>query len=580
MLRHPATRLIPGLIVLAALLAACSDDGPTTPTITPDTTAPRVVGAYPVPGDVGVSLGDSVVVLFNEAMDPESADGAVTMSAGTVSGWTWYSDRRLAVGHTDWPEGTEITVTVGTALQDTSGNALAAAYAYSFWTWTDELLLLSTVPADGATGVNRDTGIVLVFTLDLSPAELSSHTTISDIATKAVYPFTVVRLDEGRYLLDPEDTLPASTTLFVTVTAGLQAYGGATLAATRTVQFTTGLDVDATPPRIVAFEPANGATNVPADQGFLRITFSEPVDPESLRPESWNLEFALVVESSPAGLLWNAERTEVTVPLPLGLPAGLPMEATFVGLRDLAGNVQTTPTTWSAKVQGSADYLPWVDGARYFEYVSTAWGQGGNQVPDGTDERTEYLQIDKLSATDYSFVAYDDGSFTAPTGDSEQFRKTGNAMLWIGFEDGPGKGRHRLPLAPDKAITFDQPLTLLPLPIAVGTWTSSTTVTVPGEGEYTATLQGRVIGRADHPVAMSGGEVYLKDAWRVARMLSVGLAGTPAFTQTDTVWYSPTLGEVHRTSREVDLTADEWHTEDAWRLPDQVTKAWRDRPGF
>ncbi|MFO7607868.1 MAG: Ig-like domain-containing protein [Candidatus Krumholzibacteriia bacterium] len=577
--RHLATRLIPGLIVLAALLAACSDDdGPTTPTITRDTTAPQVVGAYPDPGDVGVSLDDSVFVLFNEAMDPDSADGAITMSAGTVSGFTWSSDRRLAVGHTDWPEGTEITVTVGTALQDTAGNALAAAHVFSFWTWTDALLLLSTTPADGATDVNRDAGIELVFSQDLSATNLASHVTISDIVTKAVFPFTVDRLDDGRFLLDPLDTLPASTTLFVTVAAGLQAYGGATLAATRTVQFTTGLDIDGTPPEIVAFDPADGSTAVPSDQGYLRITFSEPVDPDSIEPESWNLEFFLVVETSPAQPLWNGDHTELTVPLPSDLPAGLPMEVTFVGLRDLAGNVQTTPVTWSAKVQGSADYLPWVDGARYFENVASAWGVTGNDVPQGTADWTEYLQIDTQSATDYRFVEYN-GSFTTPTGNWDQFRKTGSAMQWVGFEDDVTKGR-RLPVSPDKEIMFSQPLTLLPLPIAAGTWTSSTTVTVPGEGDYTATLQGRVLGRVDYVVPMSGGEVYLKDAWKVARVLSIGLDGTPAFTETDTVWYSPTVGEVHRTSREVDLTADEWYTEDAWRLPAMFTKAWRDRSGF
>lgn len=576
--RRPAQRLILGLIVLAALLAACSDDdGPTTPTITPDTTAPQVVGAYPDPGDVGVSLDDSVYVLFNEAMDPDSADGAVTMSAGTVSGWAWSSDRVLAVGHTDWPEGTEVTVTVGTALQDTAGNALAAAHVFSFWTWTDALLLLSTTPADGATGVNRDASIELVFSQDLSGAELAAHVTISDIVTKAVFPFTVDRLDDGRFLLDPLDTLPANTTLFVTVAAGLQAYGGATLAATRTVQFTTGFEVDTTPPEIIAFEPADGSTAVPPDQGFLRLVFSEPVDPDSIEPESWNLEFYLVVETSPAPPLWNDDRTELSVPLPSGLPAGLPMEITFAGLRDLAGNVQTVPVTWSVKVQGSADYLPWVDGARYFEEVASAWGEAGNDVPQGTDDWTSFLQIEKPSSTDYRFVEYDN-SFTTPTGYWDQFRKTGSAMQWVGFEDIVTKGR-RLPVAPDKAVMFDQPVTLLPLPISVRTWTSSTTVTVPGEGEYDATLEGRVIGRVDHPVPMSGGEVYLKDAWKVARVLSVGLDGTPAFTQTDTVWYSPTLGEVHRKTREADLIADEWYTADAWRLPAMFTKAWRDRPG-
>ncbi len=557
-----------GLLAITVLLAACGSDDPTTPPPATDTTAPLIVATGPESGEIAVSVDDSVFVMFSEAMDPTTAAGNVSLSSGTITGSIWYTDRVLAIGHGDWATGTEVTVTVGTGLADVAGNALAAAHVFSFWTETADLLLLASTPADGATGVNRDASILLVFSQEVQMGSLTSHVTISDVVTKAVYPYAAQELESGRYLLNPDATLPASSTLYVTVDAGLAASGGgATLQSAVVIGFTTGVTVDTAPPTVVSTSPANGSTSVSPDHGYFRLTFSEPIDPDSLEPSNWNFELLLIMEQTGISPSWSVNNTVLTVALPTGLPAGLPMEITFVGFRDEAGNAQNTPYTWTAKVAGSADYVPVVDGARYADTVESTWGVVGNPTPDGGDSWDVYLQLDTQTSTDFRMVRYFDSDFIDPTGDWEDFRKSASSLQWTGFgSDGGTKARRQVLKAVDKN-DFDTPLTILPLPIAVGTWYSSTTVTVPGEGSYAASLQGRVLGKVDYPLPQSGGTVFYKDAWKVVRTMTVSLGSEPAFTQVDTVWYSATLGEVHSKHYETDHIDDEWYTEEAWRFP-------------
>ncbi len=105
-----------------------------------DVTAPLVVGRGPVPGVVGVPLGASVTVAFDEVMDPATIDGstfglraegagsdvaAVVTPSG--SGATLVPDADLAGG-------TLYTVTVDASVADVAGNPLGADDTWGFTT--------------------------------------------------------------------------------------------------------------------------------------------------------------------------------------------------------------------------------------------------------------------------------------------------------------------------------------------------------------------------------------------------------------------------------------------------------------
>lgn len=564
------TGFLVAVLAAALWIGACSDDDPVDPAGPTDKTPPQVVATDPSGGETNLDLDETIHFIFSEAMDPDTGDGDVTLSMGTVTSAVWVEDRVLEVEHTDWPEGTEITATVGTGVTDVAGNALAEAFSVSFWTETPgQLLLLDTTPADGATDVNRDGGILLLFSQDVNTSTISANVTVTDDPiAKATYGYSVDQIESGLVLLSLDDTLPADTEILVIVGAGVATWGGTTLGTTQVNSFTTGTDVDTTPPTVVSTDPANGDMAMAADQGYFRMNFSEPVNPDTIEPSSWSLAFYFMMITSTVEPVFSEGGSVLTIPLPSDLPAGLPMEVTFVEFEDLAGNIQTTPYTWEAKVAGTTDYVPVVDGAQFL--INGEWAEGviGDENPtDGGYE--EYLQqLEVQSGQTFRMVDYDDPSFTLPR-DWEEYRKTSSALQWMGFYEAP----ESMPPVPAKEV-FDGPLTILPLPIAVGTWTDNTTVTIDEGGEdvqYRATVSGRVVGQDDYPIAESRGMVFIKDAWLVLRDLEVeyfdGEDWLPAISQQDSVWYGPSQGDVHVVTYEESLDENRWYQSSMWRFP-------------
>lgn len=548
------------LIVLTALLtiglvACSSDDDPVNPGGGGDTTAPQVAGIDPNNGETGVSQNEDIVVTFSEAMDPATAAGHVTLSAGTVTNLSWDDDRNLRVEHSAWAEGVEVMVTLATGFADAAGNNLASTFTSSFWTFSSSLQVLETNPANGATGINRSSNIQILFSSEVNEASVSANTSITSGVVKVDHAFTVAS-DNSAVTLAITDQLPASTEITVTIGANVSAQQGGTLGEAYVFSFTTGVDVDTTPPTIVSVSPAIGATVAP-NAGIFQVTFSEPIDPNSFSPSAWNVELALVLLETNPNPTWSANNTVVTVPLPSPLPAGLPMEITFAEITDANGVMLSTPWTWEATVAGAADYFPMVDGLQQIFGNFETGGVTGNPVPQWSDGWTEYfLWEEQLDGTfrqsDYS------SDFSTPLGDYDVYRKLGNAVQWLGFFENGGP-----------EVLFDTPMNILPLPLSAGTWTSGTNVTIPGEGVFSASLSGTVVGQTDRETESFGEEaLFFKDAWQVIRVLDVEMGGTTVSVETDTTYYSATLGMVEHSDYDDQISDGEWSWLRTWRIFD------------
>lgn len=540
--------LLAWLAVLALALGACSDSSTTPEDDRTDTTAPLVAGTSPSQGQVNVAADATITVTFNEAIDQASVAGQVTVTPGGAGAITWLSDRQARIAHVSaWAEGAQVTVTLGTGITDLAGNHLASPHAFSFFVQTSALTLLATEPAEGAVGVNRSASIRLQFSHEVDLGSLSANTVITDAVAKTGYPYSVSAGSNNWYTLDPEADLPSGASLVVTVGAAVAALGnpGNTLGEPAALHFTTGVDVDVTPPTIVSFWPENGAANLPADLGMLVITFSEPIDPDTLEPVSWNAEFARLLMSRDSGPVWSDGNTVLTVALPT-LPAGLEMAVAFAGFADASGNVQPALHAWSAKVAGTADIYPMTDGLRQRWYGGWTRGAAGSAVPDEGGERAEFLEIDVQINGDVRVVEFDSEAFADARGWDTYDRLT-TSIEWLGFADSPDGGE-------PEEILFGSPVKFLPLPMAAGTWTDETNVMVPGEGTYTATMTGQVFARADLPLDLKRvgppAGLYYKGAWKVVRTMEVELDGAWFTTLSDTTWYSPTLGPVREISRE------------------------------
>ena len=557
------------LAVSALALGACSSST-TPPEDIPDTTAPLVTSTNPANGQVGVPTNALITVTFNEAMAQATATGQVTLSSGGIATVNWVNDRSFTISHSlVWAEGATVTVTLGVGLTDAAGNALAAPYVFSFFTETSALLLVATDPVDNATGVSRSSSVRLQFSLPVDQTSLQGGVTLTDPTTKTSYPFTVNGGDNNWYTLDPTGNLPAATLMTVTIGATVHVQGSPlnTLGNAVVRHFTTGVEVDTTPPTIVSVSPANGTTNVPANVGALVVRFSEAIETNTLEPVSWNVELALALMTSGNEPIWSEGNTVLTVSLLSPLPAGMEMAIAFAGFTDTSGNPQNTPYEWSARIAGTADIYPMAHGIRH--YMDGVWSRGvaGSATPTDNGYESEYRQIEVQSNNDVHLVVYEDDTFTAPRR-WDAYSRTASVINWLGFAEGDNGGT-------PQAIVFDAALKFLPLPMAVGTWTGSTTVTVPGEGTYNAVLNGRVIGREDLLYANKSAPagVYYKGAWKVVRTLEVTLGDQWYTTLADTMWYSPTTGPVREITHEDHGARDQepagWYRTDTWRNPAQ-----------
>lgn len=563
--------LLATLAVVALALGACSDSSTTPGDNDTDTTAPLVAGTSPSSGQVNVASYANITVTFNEPIDQATVAAAVTVAPGGAGAITWLTDRQMSIANPGgWAEGVEVTVTLGTGIADLAGNHLAGAHVFSFFVESNALLLLDTEPAEDATGVSRSASIRLQFSHEVDVSTLTANTFIGDATAKSDgYAYTVSSGSNNWYTLDPVDNLPAGASLYVSVGAAVAAAGNPsnTLGTLQVLHFTTGVDVDTTPPTIVSFQPADGSTNLATDVGVLVITFSEPIDPETFEPVSWNVELALQIMLSGVEPTWSEGNTVMTVALP-ELPVGLEMEIAFAGYADASGNVQPATTDWYGKVAGTADIYPMDDGLRQYWYGSWSRGLEGSETPAESGSGYDYRQVEVQLNGDVHVVNYDSDAFTAARR-WDVYDRLAGSIEWLGFADGGDGG------TPDE-ILFNSPLKYLPLPMVAGSWADNTTVNVPGEGTYTATFTAQVFARADLPldlkqaIPMAG--IYYKGAWKVVRSMEVELDGTWFTTMGDTTWYSPTLGPVWEVTRE-DYAARGpedpagWYRTEMWRNP-------------
>ena len=556
--------LLAGLVFL---IPACSDDDdPTDPGGggNGDTTAPQVTGINPDEGQMMVDTNPLIMISFNEAMDPDSADGQVTLSPAADGVTSWATDQELMFQPSNLPQATNVTVTVGTGLTDVAGNKLAKAVVSSFWTYAEVVTVLDFEPGDGATGVNRSASIDLLFSEPMNMGSLETGITISD-GTKANHPFTVESADNFRYELKPVESLNPNTLTTVTLTTAVQTQGGDFFPEAVSFSFTTNEVIDSTPPTIVSIDPPSGST-IPTDQVAVVIVFSEPMDTQNFSPTMMNGQFAWVINQISGDISWSPDGTTINVPMPGDLPAGLPLEVRFAGYSDANGNVQPEETAWTVTVAGTADPYPVSDGHRWMATGTWAEGLAGQTDPTNSGDETIYYEFTARQTAnqwnrrefydpEYSFLDYYDIQTV-----------TGSAVSLTGFAENDEVA---------KVFTeyfLSNPLTQVELPLVLGnTWSSSATVTIP-EGTVSAQMDGEVTGQVDLPFGGGGGnfQIIWTDVWRVAVDISVSTGGE-VFTEESTVyWVAPGIGVVRESYREDNLDPQNpgWYESDRWLFLD------------
>ncbi len=250
---------------------------------------PTVISTIPADLAVDQPLNQIVSATFSTAMNPATINSTTFTLTGPgatpVSGLVAYA----AVGNSltftptaNLAASTTFTATITTGAQDLAGTALANNYVWTFTTGTAVSTaapeIVSTVPANAATGVPLDQAVSATFTEAMNPLTITTDTfTLAGPGGVAV--LGTVSYDAVDFIATFTPTVPliASSSYTATVTSGATDLAGNPLGTTGAPNpwtFTTGTAVVPPPiiigPTIALFGGFGGAAGM-TNQGTLTV---------------------------------------------------------------------------------------------------------------------------------------------------------------------------------------------------------------------------------------------------------------------------------------------------------------------
>lgn len=317
---------------------------------TRDDIPPTVIAASPANGATGVSPNAVVTVTFSERMNAATVNASTISLRITSSGTaitsivTYNADTRVATLTPSGPlsQNVNYTLTVSTGVRDEQGNAMAAPYSLSFTVGdTTPPTVVSTVPADGATGVATNTIVGATFSEPMDPSTINTTTFTLRLTSGGGNIAGAVTYTGGTNIatFTPAAALASGTSYTATVTTGAKDAAGNQLGTAKTWVFVTA---DIVAPTVTAVVPANGEMNVPTSS-TVRITFSEPMDATTITTA--NITVRNTATSAPvAGTVTYDANTRVATFTPGGLANATNYTVTVsTGVKDAAGNQLATP---------------------------------------------------------------------------------------------------------------------------------------------------------------------------------------------------------------------------------------------
>lgn len=208
-------------------------------------TIPIVVSTSPVNGAADVVLNKVVTASFSKVMNPATMDRTTfLLSNGTtpVLGDVTYTGNTASFKPVvNLLPNTLYTGTITTGVRDSSGNALASNYTWTFRTGVlldiIKPLVVSTDPINGAFNVPLNKVITATFSENMDPSSINNTTFLIKNGT-ATIPGTITYTGKVASFV-PTGGLASNTLYTGTITIGARDISGNTLASDYTWTFTT-----------------------------------------------------------------------------------------------------------------------------------------------------------------------------------------------------------------------------------------------------------------------------------------------------------------------------------------------------
>jgi Ice-binding-like/Bacterial Ig-like domain len=320
---------------------------------------PMVVSTVPALGATGVAFNAVITATFNETMNPATITTSTftltgpggVMVAGTVAGSgltaTFTPTLPLAPSAT-------YTAMISTGAQSNLGFPLATNFMWSFMTGFVPVVI-STIPANGATNVPLNQRITATFNQPMSPASITAAGTFTVVAAAGgtavagtAVPGTVTYVaGANTAIFTPMANLAASQPYTATISVAAQSAGGIPLAAPVGWGFTTGITSNSTAPTVIATVPISAAMDVPTNSN-VTATFSKAMDPSTIVATG---TFTLAVFGTGGAAVQGTVQyagTIATFTPTSALTAATEYTATIsTAATDLTGNALAAPFSWS-----------------------------------------------------------------------------------------------------------------------------------------------------------------------------------------------------------------------------------------
>ncbi len=304
-----------------------------------------------VPTDATLEGGSSAVWIFQIAQDLLISDGKqIVLSGGAqadnifwqVGGQTTLSTTSVLYGNVLCH--TAIVLNTGATL---NGRALAQtaisfdANAVTVPESASEPRVISTIPANTATGFSINSKIAATFNMAMDPSTIDGSTFYlmqgaTPVAGNVTYNGVTA-------VFAPSSDLAVSTVYNVTITTGAEDISGNALVSNHTWSFTTGTTADVTAPTVTLTVPAIVATDVAVD-GTITATFSEGVDPFTVSTTTFTLKKGTTaVEGT---VTYYGVKAIFTPSEDIEFNTSYTATIT-TGVEDLAGNAMVSAHSWS-----------------------------------------------------------------------------------------------------------------------------------------------------------------------------------------------------------------------------------------
>jgi hypothetical protein len=212
--------------------------------------------------------------------------------------------------------------------------------------------VISTIPANAATGVAINQKISATFSTAMNPSTITATTfTVKQGSTAVAGTVNYVGTSAT---FAPTANLAANTTFGATITAGVKDLAGTAMVADYNWSFTTGTTVDSTAPTVTSTDPADKATVVGLDKKVSAV-FSKAMDPLTITGTTFTLATCSTAPGCPTpttpvtgAVTYAGANVTATFAPQSNLAASTTYRGTVTtGAKDLAGNALAANYTWT-----------------------------------------------------------------------------------------------------------------------------------------------------------------------------------------------------------------------------------------